>query len=251
VVITARRLLNDKLFSICYQPIVALSSGGTGKEYYEVILGTSGKVSNDDIPEDFINNLFKSDIAAEVDRWVINEALTSLSSKLRSNPNTQLFINISPQSFSDTEFLSWLKQALGQSGLPANALIFQFRETDAVRHLNQAAAISDEMKKVQGQVGIANFGLAINPLTTLQRVTVDFVKIDRLIVEKLQQSAEGKAEFQKLMGGLTGTGVDVIVPFVEKANVLPILWQQGVQYIQGHYIQPPAAEMEYDLTEDP
>jgi EAL domain-containing protein (putative c-di-GMP-specific phosphodiesterase class I) len=90
VVITARRLLNDKLFSICYQPIVALSSGGTGKEYYEVILGTSGKVSNDDIPEDFINNLFKSDIAAEVDRWVINEALISLSSKLRSNPNTQL-----------------------------------------------------------------------------------------------------------------------------------------------------------------
>lgn len=251
VVITARRLLNDRLFSIRYQPIVALSSGGTDKEYYEVILGTSGEVSKEDIPEDFINNLFKSDIAAEVDRWVINEALVSLSSKLRSNPNTQLFINISPQSFSDTEFLSWLKQALGQSGLPANALIFQFRETDAVRHLNQAAAISDEMKKVQGQVGIANFGLAINPLTTLQRVTVDFVKIDRLIVEKLQQSAEGKAEFQKLMGGLTGTGVDVIVPFVEKANVLPILWQQGVQYIQGHYIQPPAAEMEYDFTEDP
>jgi EAL domain-containing protein (putative c-di-GMP-specific phosphodiesterase class I) len=107
------------------------------------------------------------------------------------------------------------------------------------------------MKKVQGQIGIANFGLAINPLTTLQRVAVDFVKIDRLIVEKLQQSAEGKAEFQKLMGGMTGTGVDVIVPFVEKANVLPILWQQGVQYIQGHYIQPPAAAMEYDFTEDP
>ena len=251
VVITARRLLNDKQFSIRYQPIVALSSGGTGKEYYEVILGTSGEVPNDDIPEDFINNLFKSDIAAEVDRWVINEALVSLASKLRSNPNTQLFINISPQSFSDTEFLSWLKQALDKSGLPANALIFQFRETDAVRHLNQAAAISDEMKKVQGQISIANFGLAINPLTTLQRVAVDFVKIDRLIVEKLQQSAEGKAEFQKLMGGMTGTGVDVIVPFVEKANVLPILWQQGVQYIQGHYIQAPAAEMGYDFTEDP
>ena len=115
VVITARRRLNDKQFSIRYQPIVALSSGGTGKEYYEVILGTSGEVPNDDIPEDFINNLFKSDIAAEVDRWVINEALVSLASKLRSNPNTQLFINISPQSFSDTEFLSWLKQALDKS----------------------------------------------------------------------------------------------------------------------------------------
>tara|TARA_B110000285_G_scaffold170216_1_gene190468 strand:- start:192 stop:584 length:393 start_codon:yes stop_codon:yes gene_type:complete len=128
-------------------------------------------------------------------------------------------------------------------------LIFQFREIDAVRHLNQAAAISDQMKKVNGQISIANFGLAINPLKTLERVAVDFVKIDRLIVEKLDQSGDGKAEFQALMGGMTGTGVDVIVPFVEKANILPILWQQGVQYIQGHYVKKPSFEMDYDFSE--
>ena len=118
-----------------------------------------------------------------------------------------------------------------------------------MRHLNQATAISDQMKKINGQISIANFGLAINPLKTLERVAVDFVKIDRLIVEKLDQSGDGKAEFQALMGGMTGTGVDVIVPFVEKANILPILWQQGVQYIQGHYVKKPAFEMDYDFSE--
>jgi EAL domain-containing protein (putative c-di-GMP-specific phosphodiesterase class I) len=180
---------------------------------------------------------------------VINKALASLSEKLKVNPETQLFINISTQSFSDDTFLPWLKEALEKTKLPANALIFQFREIDAVRHLNQAAAISDQMKKVDGQISIANFGLAINPLKTLERVAVDFVKIDRLIVEKLDQSGDGKAEFQALMGGMTGTGVDVIVPFVEKANILPILWQQGVQYIQGHYVKKPAFEMDYDFSE--
>ncbi len=249
IIITAKRLLNEELFSIRYQPIVALTSGGSGKEYYEVILGVSKSVAANEIPADFINDLFKSDIAADVDRWVIDKALISLSEKLDVSPETKLFINISTQSFSDQGFLPWLKEALKKTELSPNAMIFQFREIDAVRHLNQAAAISDQMKKVNGQISIANFGLAINPLKTLERVAVDFVKIDRLIVEKLEQSGDGKAEFQKLMGGMTGTGVDVIVPFVEKASILPILWQQGVQYIQGHYVNEPSFDMDYDFSE--
>lgn len=70
-------------------------------------------------------------------------------------------------------------------------------------------------------------------------------------MEKLQKDEAGKAEFQKLIGGMTGTGVDVIVPFVEKATIIPTLWQQGVQYIQGHYIQKPAFTMDYDFSEGP
>lgn len=250
VVITAKKLLSDRLFSVRYQPIVALISGGSGKEYYEAILGVNKDVPNDDIPEDFINNLFKSEIAAEVDRWVISKVLSTLADKLASNPDTQLFINISRQSFSDEAFLPWLTQAMQKSKLPADVVIFQFREIDALRYLNQAAAISDEIKKAGGQIAIANFGVAINPLKTLERVAVSFVKIDRLIVEDLQKGGEGKARFQTLMAGMTGTGVDVIVPFVEKASVLPILWQQGVQYIQGHYVQPPSFTMDYDFSEN-
>lgn len=261
VVITAKNLLSKGAFSIRYQPIVALMDGGSGKEYYEVILGIKKDVPASEIPEDFITNLFKSEIAAEVDRWVIGEALSSLTEKLKTNPETQLFINISAQSFADTEFLPWLQKALSASKLPANALIFQFREIDAVRYLNQAAALCEEMKKAEGQVGISNFGLAINPLKTLERVKADFVKVDRVIVEKLanpgqdkaarERAEQGKEEFQKIMGGMTGTGVDVIVPFVETATIIPILWQQGVQYIQGHYINKPSFIMDYDFSEGP
>ena len=251
VAITAKLLLSKDAFSIHYQPIVALIDGGSGKEYYEVILGVKKDVPAEEVPEDFINNLFKSDIAAEVDRWVISQALEALAEKLKTNPETQLFINISAQSFTDEDFLPWLKTTLEESQLPENSFIFQFREIDAVRHLKQAAAICEQMKQSQGQVSITNFGLAINPLKTLERVAADFVKVDRLIVEKLEQNEEGKLEFQKLMGGMTGTGVNVIVPFVEKATIIPVLWQQSVHYIQGHYIKNPTAEMDYDFSESP
>jgi len=50
---------------------------------------------------------------------------------------------------------------------------------------------------------------------------------------------------------MTGTGIDVIVPFVEKASIMPLLWQQGVQYIQGHYISRPSFTMDYDFSAEP
>jgi EAL domain-containing protein (putative c-di-GMP-specific phosphodiesterase class I) len=40
------------------------------------------------------------------------------------------------------------------------------------------------------------------------------------------------------------------VPFVESASVLATLWQAGVNYIQGHYLQGPSQSMDYDFAAD-
>jgi EAL domain-containing protein (putative c-di-GMP-specific phosphodiesterase class I) len=37
---------------------------------------------------------------------------------------------------------------------------------------------------------------------------------------------------------------------VETANILSTLWQAGANYIQGHYLQEPSAEMDYDFSTD-
>ncbi len=40
------------------------------------------------------------------------------------------------------------------------------------------------------------------------------------------------------------------MPFVESATVLATLWQAGVSYIQGHYLQGPSQSMDYDFSSD-
>ena len=37
---------------------------------------------------------------------------------------------------------------------------------------------------------------------------------------------------------------------VESATVLSALWQAGANYIQGHYLQEPSTEMNYDFAAD-
>jgi EAL domain-containing protein (putative c-di-GMP-specific phosphodiesterase class I) len=41
-----------------------------------------------------------------------------------------------------------------------------------------------------------------------------------------------------------------VIPMVESATVLSALWQAGANYIQGHYLQEPSTEMNYDFAAD-
>ena len=51
-----------------------------------------------------------------------------------------------------------------------------------------------------------------------------------------------------MVGTLHGMGKLTIVPYVDSATMMPTLWQAGVNYIQGHYLQSPSDSMNYDFS---
>ena len=40
----------------------------------------------------------------------------------------------------------------------------------------------------------------------------------------------------------------IIMPMVEDPRILPALWQCGVNYIQGYYLQAPRETLDYDFA---
>ena len=60
---------------------------------------------------------------------------------------------------------------------------------------------------------------------------------------------EAKETVKEMIKSLQGAGKLTIVPLVENAAVLSTLWQAGVNYIQGYYLQAPVPEMNYDFGE--
>ena len=53
-----------------------------------------------------------------------------------------------------------------------------------------------------------------------------------------------------MIKSLQAQGKLTIVPLVENAAILSTLWQAGVNYIQGYYLQAPTTEMNYDFSEE-
>ncbi len=242
------KLLERHMLDIAFQPIVPLH--GKPSELYEVLMRPVVESMPKNMPDDFIAKVFKTDVGKDIDRWVILESIKTLAQKQKTHPETRMLINISAATICDDQFIPWLKVALKATGIGPQSLIFQFREIDVSRHLNRAISMTQSLHKFHSKTALTHFGLSINPLQVFDKLKFDFVKLDMLVVEKARKDDEGMETMLNLIKNLETEDQCVVVPFIENAAMIPGLWQAGVQYIQGHYIQAPVAEMNYEFSEE-
>ncbi len=244
----AQTMLHDKQFELLYQPVIPLH--GEPQEFYEVLMQVKPEATGDHLPEQFIAKVFKTPTAIDIDHWVILESIKTLAGKLKTAPSTRLFINISGHTIADEGFTSWLKVALKASGLLPKHVVFQLREIDVARQFHRSVQLIEELCRINGDVALSHFGLAIEPMKLLKKLSVNFVKFDSVIIEKANESEDGVEEVESLINALKAEDENIIVPYVERADMIPTLWRCGVHYIQGYFIQPPSPVMNYDFSNE-
>lgn len=242
-----RRLLEKQLLTIAFQPMVALH--GDKAECYEVLMRPSAGVPKEEIPDNFVGKVAVTDFAREIDRWILLEATKGLLKKRKTHPLTRLFINLGATTWRDDTFIPWLRMVIQAAEIPLSSLAFQLTELDVGRDLNRAIALVDDIKTMQGLTVLNHFGLATPPLRLLSKIPVDFIKLDRQLVERSGKNDAGKEDLKQLLNALKAEDPEIIVPCIESPAMIPLLWQHGVDYIQGHYIQAPREAMDYDFTD--
>ncbi|WP_437882643.1 EAL domain-containing protein [Pseudomonas sp. LRF_L74] len=242
-----QQALDNNSFRLLFQPIISLR--GDNDEHYEVLLRLVNPKGEEVPPAEFLAAAQESGLGSKLDRWVILNAIKLLADHRSKGNRTRLFINLSSNSLQDPTLLSWLGAALKAARLPSDALAFQLGEADAVTYLKQAKALTQGLAELHCKVSLNQFGCALNPFNTLKHLTVDFVKIDGSFIQDLSQ-AENQETLKVMLASLHAQAKLTIVPYVESASVLATLWQAGVNYIQGHYLQGPSQSMDYDFSAD-
>ncbi|MEP1217243.1 MAG: EAL domain-containing protein [Marinobacter sp.] len=240
-----QKALDDNRFKLLFQPIINLR--GEGEEHYEAFVRMLNKDDEEVSPYDFLPPVGPSEMALKIDRWVILQTIKQLSSHRSRGHDTRLFLNVTAETLEDRTFTPWLSVALKAARLPGDSLIFQIREGDANNYMKQAKDFAKAVHELHAKVSICQFGCALNPFNTLKHIDVDYVKIDGSFTEELQKKDEAKEEVKEMVKSLQSAGKLTIVPLVENAGVLATLWQAGVNYIQGYYLQAPVPEMNYDF----
>ena len=240
-----QKALDDNRFRLLFQPIINLR--GEGEEHYEAFVRMLDKDDEEVSPYDFLPPVGPSDMAMKIDRWVILQTIKQLSAHRSRGHDTRLFLNITAETLEDKTFTPWLSVALKAARLPGDSLIFQIREGDANNFMKQAKEFAKAVHELHAKVSISQFGCALNPFNTLKHIDVDYVKIDGSFTEEIQKKSEAKDEVNEMVKSLQNAGKLTIVPLVENAGVLATLWQAGVNYIQGYYLQAPVPEMNYDF----
>ena len=243
-----QRALDENRFRLLFQPVINLR--GEDEEHYEAFVRMLDKDDKEISPYDFLPPVGPSETTIKIDRWVILQTIKQLASHRSRGHNTKMFLNLTAETLQDKTFTPWLSVALKAARLPGDSLIFQIREGDASNHMKQAKEFTKTLHELHCKISISQFGCALNPFNTLKHIDADYVKIDGSFTEEIQKNDDAKQQVKEMVKSLQSSGKLTIIPLVENASVLATLWQAGVNYIQGYYLQAPVPEMNYDFSEN-
>ena len=240
-----KEALRENRFKLQFQPIISLHgiSGG----HYEVLVRMLDEKSEEIPPKEFITAADQADLTKFIDRWVIANTFNALKEQVAAGKNTRFFLKLSQSTLTDAEFLPWLSERIGSFGLDANAIIFELDETTALNHLAQTKVMVDGLKQLKCRTALENFGKEQNTFQSMQELPVDFLKIHGDIVRNLPQNVENQEAMKEIANHARDANMQSIAAFVEDANSLAVLWQCGVDFIQGHFLQEPSSDLNYDF----
>ncbi|MCG8669418.1 MAG: EAL domain-containing protein [Pseudomonadales bacterium] len=239
--------IDKGLFRVLFQPVIDLR--GNSGELYEVLLRMVNEDGEKISPNEFLDIASHKDLCEKIDRWVILQSIKMLSEHRALGHETRLMINITGESLKDQTLLPWLSVALKAARMPGDAVIFQFTENDATTFLKQAKEFTKGLNELHCKAAISRFGCSLNPFNNLKHLNVEYLKLDGSFIKELD-SEEQREHFKEIVETAHAQGKLTIAPFVESAGVLSSLWQIGVNYIQGFYLQEPTEKMSYDFSND-
>ena len=225
--------LMENRFRLVQQPVASLQ--GDDPSMFDVLVRMIDTQGKEVLPAEFMAAAERNDLLKNIDRWVVG---ASLSFAAQRKPGC-LFVRLSKETVNDVSFLDWLDNHIRTSRAEPARLCFQVPESVAASHIEQLQALAAALRQRGFRFALEAFGAGRDSDGLLANMGLDFVKIDGAIVQALAKDAELQTRVRNLVEAATRRKIHTIAERVEDANTMAVLWQLGVQYIQGYFVHAP------------
>jgi len=236
-----RQALVDQRFRLAPQPIGCLAGSGDG--FYDVLVRMLDEQGEDILPGQFMPAAERNQLIKNIDRWVIAATISLCADK----PVNKAFVRLSQPSVEDETLTRWLLEQVAGTRVGPERLVFQVPESVAERHLKATRDMAEELRSLGFGFAIEHFGVGSRPMQVLNHVPMEFLKIDGSLMQGIAREPHLQAKVGDVVAEAREKGVSTVAERVEDANTMAVLWQLGVEYIQGYQVQEP----EIILAEDP
>jgi diguanylate cyclase (GGDEF)-like protein/PAS domain S-box-containing protein len=240
-----RRAIQERQFTLHYQPQVDLARGIVGAEaLLRWVHPEHGLV----LPGQFISLAEETGLILAIGQWVLESACAQLRS-WAADPRTSdlhMAVNISALQFRQADFVDQVRRALQKAGARPQSLVLDLTESLVL------ADIEDTVGKMQslGQLGVGfaldDFGTGLTSLSNLPRLPLKQLKIDRSLIRRLPDSPNDALVVRTIITMARALGVAVIAEGVESEAQSGFLQSAGCSTWQGYLFSPPVEATAFD-----
>ena len=235
-----RVALIDDQFQLYYQSIVDMKTGAIHKA--EALIRWQHPEFGVISPGAFIPIAEETGMIVEIGNWVFRTAALQVAKwRIEYCADFQVSINKSPVQFTGREVAHdiWLDY-LVELGLPGDSVVIEITEGLL---LDASASTKGKLLVFRDagiQVAIDDFGTGYSCLTYLQKLDIDYLKIDQAFVCDLAPGSKNMALCNAIIVMAHELGLKVIAEGIETEQQHELLAKAGCDFGQGYFYAKPA-----------
>jgi EAL domain-containing protein (putative c-di-GMP-specific phosphodiesterase class I) len=146
--------------------------------------------------------------------------------------------------------LTWISKLLKASRLQGNSFVFQVSERTLLHKLKNTKALVQGLKQLHCLTALTHVSNDPNANKHIAGLKPDYIKILGEYVQTLNTSESSQEAVKEISEAAQANNIYLIAEHVEDPTCLAVLWQHGINFIQGHYLQKPEPNMNYDFTSE-
>jgi len=234
--------LQQDQFLLLVQKILAVRSGASEPQCYEVLLRLQQEEDSLLPPGGFLDLADSLGMMEELDRWVLRSLLSWGASRLKSNPAGRLpmmCVNVSTPTLGNPDFADLVRSELARFNYPPRALCFEIDERDFIERQSSVQRFISAVKP-DCRIMVDNFGGVRVSFSHIAGLAIDFLKIDGAIVQNIHRDPTELIKAWAINLACQKVGMRTIAKFVETRETLDMLREIEIDYVQGFGISRPA-----------
>jgi EAL domain-containing protein (putative c-di-GMP-specific phosphodiesterase class I) len=225
--------LMENRFRLVQQPIASLL--GEDKGMFDVLVRMLDEQGSEVLPAEFIAAAERNDLMKNIDRWVIGASLSFAANRKAAC----IFVRVSKDTVLDKSINGWLETQLRSLKIEPARLCIQVTEELATQYIKPTIEFAENMRKLGFRFALEHFGTGRDPLKLLADIRMNFIKVDGSLMQGLSTNQLQQQRVKGLVEAAKRKGVETVAERVEDANTMAVLWQLGIEFIQGYFVNAP------------
>ncbi|HEV3267763.1 MAG TPA: EAL domain-containing protein [Acidimicrobiales bacterium] len=143
-------------------------------------------------------------------------------------------VNLSTHQLQESDLVNSVARALGDSGLAPDGLVLEVTESALIENLDVTVARLIALRSLGVRLAIDDFGTGYSSLSYLADLPINFVKIDKTFIDRINSGTEATAVVRGVIDLSRAMGFTCIAEGVEQEVQRQILDELGCDFTQGY-----------------
>lgn len=229
-----RKIIDEEQIRVVAQPIISL---GTGQVEGWEILTRGPENTPYALPLSLFHFAYQAEMLLALELLVVKKALCEIQKKKTTCP---IFINVTVPTLRNPQFYSSVCYLMKQyPHVKPEQIIFEITERHSIEDFKVFNESMAAFRQDGFKFAIDDTGAGYASLNMIAEVLPDFIKIDRSIIQNIDQHDVKNSVLQSLVLLAKNIGCEVVAEGIETEAEANILLKNNVDFAQGFFFSRP------------